>query len=146
MLCDKVMYVAEVMNRHDYVPKMPNQVSKINMRYFAILSFRLLWSVSRQILFFNVKKDAFYLKMAFCGTGSADLWLKSIPVFRRIWTQYSTHHTQKSSLIFSRYLIRPLGPQAQQLELQSGDSCVILWQSKKHFFKDNQQDMDQNLI
>jgi len=25
MLCDKVMYVAEVMNRHDYVPKMPNQ-------------------------------------------------------------------------------------------------------------------------
>jgi autophagy-related protein 101 len=25
MLCDKVMYVAEVMNRHDYVPKMPSQ-------------------------------------------------------------------------------------------------------------------------
>lgn len=25
MLCDKVMYVAEVMNRHDYVPKMPNR-------------------------------------------------------------------------------------------------------------------------
>lgn len=25
MLADKVVYVAEVMNRHDYVPKMPNQ-------------------------------------------------------------------------------------------------------------------------
>ena len=80
--------------------------------------------------------------MASCGTGSADLLLKFIPVSRRIWTQYSTHHTQKSNLIFSKYLIRPLGPQAQQLELQSGDSCVILWQSKRNIFKDNQQDMD----
>ena len=25
MLCDKVMYVSEVMNRHDYVPKIPNR-------------------------------------------------------------------------------------------------------------------------
>jgi len=25
MLSDKVMYIAEVMNKHDYVPKMPSQ-------------------------------------------------------------------------------------------------------------------------
>jgi autophagy-related protein 101 len=25
MLTEKILYIAEVMNRHDYVPKMPNQ-------------------------------------------------------------------------------------------------------------------------
>ena len=30
MLCDKVLYVAEVMNRHDYVPKTPN-VSELEL-------------------------------------------------------------------------------------------------------------------
>ena len=25
MLTDKILYIAEIMNRHEYVPKMPNQ-------------------------------------------------------------------------------------------------------------------------